>query len=781
VSNRPSTTTEEPGQELERLRRRTAELEAECARLRESLATARIHELAVRSSATAIALADAEFEITFVNPAWLDLWHLSDPAEVLGRSPFDFLENHEVVQGAMQILQEGRHWSGEIVARRRDGSTFEVHCAASAVWSDAGAPLCFIGSFTDISDAKRTEKALGSIFRAAPTGIGVVRNRVIETVNERICEMLGYEASELVGQGARMVYPTDADFEYVGREKYRQIAKRGTGTVETRWLTKDGRILDILLSSTPFDPDNLDAGVTFTALDITARKRMEEELRFTQFAVDHASDAAFWIREDGRFTYVNEAACRSLGYSRDELLSMTVHDIDPDFPTEAWPDHWRDLRQRRSFAVESYHRTKDGRLFPVEILVNWLEFGGAEYNCAFARDISARRLAEAKQSELEELLRQAQKLESVGRLAGGIAHDFNNVLTAIQGNAELLRLDLADGSPAARSADQIVTAAERAAELTRQLLAFARKGKIQTVPVAIHDVIREVHDLLSHGIDRRIELHLDLAAEQAMVAGDPSQLQSALLNLGLNARDAMPKGGQLRYATRNVEIDGPEAGSPPFSLRPGRYLEIVVSDTGVGMDRDLQDRIFEPFFTTKGQGEGTGLGLASVYGTVKSHHGSIVVDTEPGKGTTFRVLLPLTTATPSPKAADRSAATGSGHILIVDDEEAVRDFARAAVQSLGYTASVCGDGEEAIRTYAAHQRTIDLVILDLVMPRLGGEETFHELKKINPDVKVILSSGYSTSAVTNRLITAGAVGLLSKPFQIATLANQLAHHLASKA
>ncbi|HUS92050.1 MAG TPA: PAS domain S-box protein [Phycisphaerae bacterium] len=632
----------------------------------------------------------------------------------------------------------------------------------------------------------------------------------------------------------------------------------------------------------------------------------ELELRRTQFALDHASVAVYWMGPDARFVYVNEGACRSLGYARGELLGMTVHDVDPDFPPEAWPKHWAELRRRRSFRFESRHRAKDGRIFPVEVTVNYVRFEGAEYNFAFAQDISPRkdafralreseerfrsivqsspmgmhmyrleadgrlvflsanpaadrilgvdngqfvgkdieeafptlsrtdiprryrricaeggsweieqidyederlkgafevhafqtspgtmatlflditdrRRAEAERQRLEEQLRHAQKMEAIGQLAGGVAHDFNNVLTAIQGNAELLKADLPAGAEPAGFVEEILKASRRAADLTRQLLAFARKGQLQTVPTDVHELIRDVAGILTHGIDRRIEVELDLRAESAGVLGDASQLQSALLNLGLNARDAMPEGGRLTFSTRQLALDEDYCRKHPFQIRPGPFIEAAVTDTGVGMDAEVRQRVFEPFFTTKKRGQGTGLGLASVYGCVKSHHGSIEVYSEPGAGTTFKVLLPLADAPEAEPGASPAPAEapvrGSGHVLVVDDEEMVRSFAASALRGLGYTVSTCVDGAEAVSFYEDHHERIDLVVLDMIMPRLGGADTFRRLREIDPQAKVLLSSGFSHSGAADKLLRRGAVGFLHKPFRVEDLARAVAQHM----
>jgi signal transduction histidine kinase/ActR/RegA family two-component response regulator len=375
---------------------------------------------------------------------------------------------------------------------------------------------------------------------------------------------------------------------------------------------------------------------------------------------------------------------------------------------------------------------------------------------------------------------QALKMEAVGRLAGGIAHDFNNILTAIQGNAELLQMDGFAQADRDDMLAQVLHASKRAAELTRQLLDFARKGTFQIVAVDTAVVIDRTVALLSHSIDKRVEIKLDMQADPSAVLADPSQIENALVNLGMNACDAMPNGGVLTLATRNIELDEESCDAHAGELVPGTYVEISVCDTGTGMDSETCSRIFEPFFTTKEVGEGTGMGLASVYGCIKSHYGSIHVDSHPGQGTTFKLLLHAAEAACVQSGGQTSpnAVKGTGHILVVDDEGIVREFVSTALQKLGYSVSLCVNGAEAVEYFKVRHQDIDLVILDLIMPVLNGPDTFRELKTIDPNVKVLVSSGFSQNQTTNGLIDEGALGLLSKPFRIGELSEVLKQHLS---
>jgi CheY-like chemotaxis protein len=356
---------------------------------------------------------------------------------------------------------------------------------------------------------------------------------------------------------------------------------------------------------------------------------------------------------------------------------------------------------------------------------------------------------------------------AIGQLAGGVAHDFNNQLTGILGYAELLAKRLAEPE-AKRSAERIAQAALRASDLTRQLLAFARKGKYLTVTVHVHELIHEVVGLLAHSIDKRIRIEERQGAAVDTVLGDPSQLQNALLNLALNARDAMPEGGELSFVTRIEEHEGDD------ELPAGRYLAVVVADTGVGMSAEVQGHLFEPFFTTKEPGKGTGLGLAAVYGAVQSHGGAIAVDSAPGRGSAFTIRLPLRRSASSMSLPVLAPAkTAEAHILVVDDEELVRSLLTEMLRGSGYRVTTCADGVEAVDLYRQSWQGIDLVILDMVMPRLGGAETFAALRAVSPSVRVLLSSGYSLGGEAQALLDQGVRGFVQKPFRAADLLRQI--------
>ena len=377
-----------------------------------------------------------------------------------------------------------------------------------------------------------------------------------------------------------------------------------------------------------------------------------------------------------------------------------------------------------------------------------------------------------EQRRLEEQLRQTQKLEAIGELAGGIAHDFNNLLTPILGYTSLLAADCDNPAMVRDAAGIIEKAAERASELTGKLLGFARRGKYLSTPVKIDSVILEAIALLIRTIDKNIRITQQLSAYQAWVMGDPGQLSQALLNLALNARDAMPSGGELTFATDLVSLTG-ESVPPASGLAPGCYVEIGVADTGCGIPAELRQRIFEPFFTTKAPGKGTGMGLAMVYGIVKNHGGWISLESEAHHGTRFRILLPCLERPAEPDeeiAAAPKPARGQGLVLVVDDEESVLAIVAHILGQLGYEAATFADSGSAIEYYRERHAVVDLVILDMIMPGIDGGECFRRMREINPRLRAILSSGFGCDGRAQQLLSAGMHAFLQKPYRMSHLA-----------
>ena len=480
--------------------------------------------------------------------------------------------------------------------------------------------------------------------------------------------------------------------------------------------------------------------------EIDQRQKAEHALRFMKFSVDHASIAAFWIRADGSFAYVNEAACTSMGYSEEELLKLSVFDLDPNFSREGWAPHWEEIKTRGSFTLESQHRPKNGKPFPVELTINYLEFRGEEYQCTFAQDISERKQAERERERviLETQLRRAQRLETIGTLAGGVAHDFNNILTPILGYADMTMNRLDARNPMRSDIEQISKAAIRARDLVRQILAFSRQGEQERRLIQLHIVFEEALKLIRASVPATIEIRESLKRNCGTVLCDPSQMHQVLMNLCTNAFHAMEEnGGILNVVLDSVDLDA-EFSSLHLNLNEGRYLRLSVSDTGCGMDGATIERIFEPFYTTKPAGKGTGLGLSVAHGIVMAHGGSITVNSELGRGTTFLVYLPSAVEESEDGVASRAEIPGgTERILLVDDERDICAMAQEMLERLGYSVTSTTKSQEALDIFRARPEQFDLLITDQTMPHMTGDRLAAEILKVRPGTPIVMITGFS--------------------------------------
>jgi len=465
---------------------------------------------------------------------------------------------------------------------------------------------------------------------------------------------------------------------------------------------------------------------------------------------------------------INEAAVRQYDYTREEFLVMTLEDIHPPEDVPAL----RELVARSETGLrkrgEWQHRKKDGTIIDVEITRNTLTFAGRPASLAMAHDITRRKSIEGQ-------LLQAQKMEAVGQLAGGIAHDFNNLLTAIFGSSDLLLEDLSVDDRRRTDVEDIKKAAQRAAGLTHQLLAFSRKQLLAPQVLDLNALITDVEKMLRRLVREDVEFRTVLAPDLGAVRADPGQLEQVIVNLAVNAGDAMPQGGNLTVETANVDLDEAYAQAH-VPLVPGRYAMLAVSDTGVGMDAQVKSHIFEPFFTTKEKGKGTGLGLATVYGIVKQSDGYIWVYSEPGQGTTFKVYLPRVEAAaepPAPKPVAPASLRGSETVLVAEDEEAVRNLIRRVLVAHGYAVLAAGDGQEALRLANTHDGPIHLLLTDVVMPNMNGRQLAERVVSARRKTKVLYLSGYTDDAIVRHGVLEPGIAFLQKPFTPQGLARKL--------
>ncbi len=485
---------------------------------------------------------------------------------------------------------------------------------------------------------------------------------------------------------------------------------------------------------------------------------LEESNRKLETMIDASPLAIISLNQDGIISLWNHSAATLFGCSAGDL----DHTLKKLFTSEkGYADFISRLQNEQHLRLpEILLNSFDGRPLVVSLISAPLSTIPlkAEF-ILMVEDVTQR-------AQLEEQLRQAQKMDIVGQLAGGIAHDFNNMLTGIMASAELMKHRMSDDDRNMKMVNTILNAAARSAHLTRDLLTFSRKGVKESTLVAVNDTISAVIGLLERTIDKNIHLVTSLSADDPIVMGDQALLQNALLNLGVNARDAMPNGGTLTYDTSVTILDAVACRLSQIPCSPGTYLRIAVSDTGAGIPREIMARIFEPFFTTKEQGKGTGLGLAAVYGTVRDHKGGLTVISEPRQGTTFHLFLPLCPVTGNAAEPGDTIIRGKGGILLVDDEEILRHTGCDLLEELGYTVFVAEDGEDALRQYVQLRSSIDLVLLDMVMPKLNGKETFFRLREMNPEVRVLFCSGFNREGNANELAQLGAKGLIRKPYSM---------------
>jgi len=634
----------------------------------------------------------------------------------------------------------------------------------------------------------------------------------IVSANKTAFEVLNYTSPELIGHQFKILLhekPDTADIlskvlmgDSLKNIETLLVRKTGTTipvTLTTSWKPGSGTVCiarDISLQkeaheSLMKDKEALEARVQERTKELSTaneeltqeiieRRKAEEELKSSEelfkILFEFAPDAYYINDLAGTFINGNKKAEELIGYKKSELIGSSFLKLNL-LPLSQMPKAAQ-LMAKNALGYptgpdEFVINRKDSSTINLEISTYPIKIANKNLVLGIARDVTQRKQDEEEKRRLEDQLRQAQKMEAIGQLAGGIAHDFNNMLGAISGYADMIKKKFAPENPTLdKYISRVLDAAVRSASLTSKLLAFARRGKYEVAALDMHEIIQSVINLLEHSIDKRISIVRAFTGHAAIIMGDSSQLQNMILNLAVNSIDAMPGGGTLTFGTGTTTIDAHFIRSRQYTIKPGPYVKISVSDTGVGMDDETKNRLFQPFFTTKDPGKGTGLGLASVYGTIKSHDGFIDVESQKEKGSTFTLFLPLTE---KPQDTHREPvkkpSRGSGKILIVDDEALIRDIAREIVQEFGYASETCCDGEQAIAYYRDHYLEIDLVILDLIMPKINGHDCFSALKKINPDIKAIVSSGYAIDDEVNKILKEGASGFLKKPFEMNDLLN----------
>ena len=612
------------------------------------------------------------------------------------------------------------------------------------------------------------------ILHKAPYGIAIIdSDGKFIYINPAFTNITGYSLEDIFT--GREWFHTASPFpeyrqEIIGSLK-RDVIQKGVEKIFSV-VCKNGEIKEI-----EFKPTLLDDGrIVMIFSDITEHKRAEDTLKESEekyrTILENIEDGYFEVDIAGSLTFFNDSLCRTLGYSKDEMIGMNNRKYTDKENAkklyEAFNKVYRTGEPIKGFGWEVV--TKDGRKLFGEVSVSLIKDSKGKPTGfrGIARDITERKRAEEEKASLQEILRQSQKMEAIGGLAGGIAHDFNNLLTVISGNCQLSLLELKGGDPLKGNIEEIKEAADRATSLTRQLLAFSRRQVLDMKVLNLNTIIRELEKMLRRMIGEDVELVTSLADDLGMVKTDPGYIEQVIMNLAVNARDAMPSGGKLIIETNNAELDEPYARSH-VAINPGLYVKLCVNDTGMGMTPEVKERLFEPFFTTKKKGKGTGLGLSTVYGIVKQSGGNIWVDSEPGLGTTFNIYLPRVDETLEEmrkKGTREDLPAGGETILVVEDEEDVRRLAVRILERQGYTVLEASCGNDALVLSKERKEPIHMVLTDVVMPGMSGPQLTGQLIHLHPKMKVLYMSGYTDNAVLHHGVLEEGVNYIQKPFTI---------------
>ncbi|MCX8023248.1 MAG: PAS domain S-box protein [Syntrophorhabdaceae bacterium] len=665
-------------------------------------------------------------------------------------------------------------------------------------WDDEGKPLVMFGFHLDISERKKMEEKVREGERFLSTLINNIpgfvyrcmndRDWTMKYISEQVETITGYSADELIENKVisynDIIHPdfresvweqVENGLRHIGFFEiyYPVVTKRG----DIRWVWEKGRGI----YSEEGELRYLEGFVT----DITETRLKEEaylESESKLIAVTEAAqDAIVMIDGEGRVTFWNPAAERMFGYREEEAMGRDVHElIAPERFYETFKKMFPDfVMTGKGGAVgrtlELVAKKSSGEEFPVELSLSAIEIHSAWHSIAIIRDITERKKAEEERKKLEIQFLQAQKLESIGRLAGGVAHDFNNILSVIIGYGEIIQTRLLEDDPLKDYVNQIVEAGKKAAGLTNQLLAFSRKQILKPVPIDLNDLLRNIEKMLKRLIGEDINLRLLLTDRLPAIFADPGQIEQVIMNLAVNARDAMPHGGILTIETSTTLIEQTKVIEYGW-FKPGRYVLLTVSDTGSGIKKETLEHIFEPFFTTKKTG--TGLGLATVYGIVKQSDGVILVDSDEGKGTTFRVYLPVVEIDGVHEREDKNKKQviegGKGqHILVVEDEEMVRNFIHTALTQKGFVVTTANNGIEAIELIEKQGLKPDLLITDVVMPGMSGSVLAERIGEIMPELKILFMSGYTEEAMIKHGLADRKITLLHKPFTVDNLISHI--------
>jgi PAS domain S-box-containing protein len=682
----------------------------------------------------------------------------------------------------MEAARQQRRHHFHFRHRRADGAVRDVEVYSGPI--QFGARGLLYSMVHDVTERKRAEAALAqseafqrAMIACSPVALYSVDLRGnVTSWNASAERVFGWSAEEVLDRPLPIV-PEDKKAEFA---ELRRLVMTGQSfsNLELVRLKKDGARMECSLSTAPILSDAGEiVGIMAAMEDITERKQAERamaesEHRF-RLLVESSPDAIF-VQTRGRFAYVNRSAAALFGASSPtELMDQPVFErFHPDYH-EAVRERIRLLNEDKKpvSSLEQVYLRLDGAPVHVDVTAVPIQYDGQDGALVFARDISERVAARKREEMLEDQLHQAQKMETLGRLAGGVAHDFNNLLSVILGNDELLMEDLPAHHPSRGELEEIHEATLRARELTRQLLAFSRKQVMEMDSADLNEVVGGFEKLLRRVLREDISLELALTETPLPVRADTAQLEQVLMNLAVNARDAMPDGGVLTIETASVELDGAYTQGK-VDVTPGEYAMMTVSDTGEGMEKAVTERLFEPFFTTKAKESGTGLGLATCFGIVKQHGGHIFVYSEPGRGSTFKVYLPLgaeARKAPASPAAAAASLSGTETILVVEDDAALARLAAIMLRRGGYTVLQPERVADAVEVAAAHEGPLHLVLTDVIMPEMNGPEIYDRIRDVHPEAKALYMSGYTDNVIVRHGVLKEGIQFIQKPFSLPSL------------
>jgi two-component system cell cycle sensor histidine kinase/response regulator CckA len=675
--------------------------------------------------------------------------------------------------------------SVELEHVRKDGSLIWAELSVTFLYNEQGELSELLGVTRDITGRKKAKEALRQSEEKYRTIIEKIEDGYIETdlagnftfVNRSACEMLGYTHEELIGMNYRE-YTSEATADKMYKF-FHEIYLTGQPAymMDYNIIRKDGsvRVNEMSVSLIKDFKDN-PVGFRGVARDVTQRRLAEETLRQSEekyrTILENIEDGYFEVDLRGNLTFFNDSFARIWGYPKDELLGMHNSKYTSQETVEKVYKIFQQIYLTGNPAqisdYEIFRKDKSARI--LEIYASLMKNSQAEPVGfrGIARDITERK-------RMEYRFLQAQKMESVGTLAGGIAHDFNNLLMGILGNISLMLMGKDELDKEYERLKNIEQYVLRGSELTKRLLGFARGGKYEVKPTDLKQFITNSSDMFRR-TKKEIQIHHKFAEDLWAVEVDQGQMEQVLLNLFVNAWQAMPGGGHLYLEGINVELGSKDV--EPHGIEPGEYVKLTITDTGIGIDDAIRGRIFDPFFTTKDRGRGTGLGLASVYGIVKNHGGFITVESEEGMGTSFHIYLPATLKEVECESREQeNISPGQGTVLLVDDEEMILEVGSKMLEKIGYDVLTAPGGREAVRVYQNNCDRIDIVILDMIMPEMGGGQTYESLKKIDPEVNVLLSSGYSRDGQAEEILKKGCKGFIQKPFDMKDLSHRIAEIL----